>query len=80
MEPTPTPPNPPPDPRGRLMNLKQVAKNFGVSPRTIRRWAQCGEFPPFVRSGQQMFWYAAEIENWYQANATATGRWRRRVR
>ena len=50
--------------RTDLMNVRDVAKRMGVSPRTIRRWRGAGALPPCVHLGSVVRWRPADIEAW----------------
>jgi hypothetical protein len=62
---------------GRLINVNfytvaDVAARLGLSPATLRRWAnqRCG--PPCKRFGKQIVYPKALFEGWY-ANQTLVG-------
>lgn len=47
--------------------LDQVAVHFGVSPRTIKRWAREAGFPlKRVPTGKRMYVIWSEVEAWLQ--------------
>jgi predicted DNA-binding transcriptional regulator AlpA len=49
-----------------LANINHLARELGVSPRTIRRWIAAGRFPRpiFVSAGAPARWRIAQIEDW----------------
>jgi len=51
--------------RLRLMDRKQLAKELGVTMRTISTWRKNGVLPePLVDSKNRPFWSLIQIENW----------------
>ena len=48
-----------------LLDIDQISKLLGVSPRSIRRWAEAGTFPCGIRIGRRAVrWPLEQIETW----------------
>jgi predicted DNA-binding transcriptional regulator AlpA len=51
--------------QGRLLRIRDVAADLGVSERTINRLHSAGKFPPKVQiSTNTTGWREADIERW----------------
>lgn len=52
-------------PKGRLMNQKDIEAEFGIPRRDVIRWAAAGKFPAVVRTVDRTFLFRrAEVERW----------------
>lgn len=66
------------------LTKREAAAFFGVSERTLERWAACGKLPAGVRSGRKVYWLksACELAKQNMDGATERGldaqfkRWR----
>jgi excisionase family DNA binding protein len=51
-----------------MLNKVQVADVLGVSSRTIDRWIESGEAPPFIRLPRnRLRWRWSELQAWIEA-------------
>ena len=54
----------------RLLATAAVASRLGISSRTIRLWAECGEMPA-VKVGKQWRFDEGALEHWLLARAAS---------
>lgn len=47
-----------------LLTVKDLARVFQISARTIRRWQRAGHLPPPLRIGGSLRWPAADLHAW----------------
>jgi excisionase family DNA binding protein len=47
----------------RMLTTEEVARWFGIAPRTVCTWAECSELPA-VKIGRQWRFRRDEIEKW----------------
>lgn len=59
-----------------LMTKEQVAKNMGLSARTLEGLVAKGEFPPGVRVGRFLYWTESAITAWHQRRFAMQLAWR----
>lgn len=50
---------------GRLLSTAIVANRLGLSPRTVRLWAECGQLPA-IKVGRQWRIAEAAFQAWFQ--------------
>ncbi len=48
----------------RLLSAQELARELGVSPRSIWQWRDSGRLPKPVRLGKLVRWIADDIERW----------------
>jgi excisionase family DNA binding protein len=46
---------------------EQLAAGLGISTRTVKRWMQHGEGPPFIRVGKKRRFRRAAVTKWLEA-------------
>lgn len=56
MEPTAT----------RLLTQRQFAEMLGVTPRSLERWRETGDGPPFLRVGGLVRYAPADVSAWLE--------------
>jgi excisionase family DNA binding protein len=50
------------DGNGRVLTPAHIARMFGVSPRTVTRWAQGGQLPEgFLTPGGHRRWHESDV-------------------
>jgi prophage regulatory protein len=54
-----------------LLDLREVSKLLGISPRAIWGWADAGTFPPPLELGRLRRWRRVDIESWLARQAAA---------
>lgn len=64
MEPSQLSGTPPPEDGDRLVDLFELARRFGVSPRSVFRLVASGELPPPVKVGRCARWFQADIQTY----------------
>jgi len=48
-----------------MLNYEQIAKRYGVSEATIRRWWKGGSFPkPSIHTGKTVLWNESNLDAW----------------
>jgi excisionase family DNA binding protein len=57
----------PPEDRGLLIDVNQVAKLLNVSTRHVYRLEDCGQLPRAIRIGAAVRWPYREIKEWVAA-------------
>lgn len=61
------------------LRLEDLAKEIGISPRTLSRWQLQRIGPPRVKVGKQIFYKVAAVQAWLESRPeSADGRNRRR--
>ena len=52
----------------------QTARELGRCPRTLKRWRNLREGPPFIRIGRQIFYRRDAVREWLVSREEAAGR------
>lgn len=66
--------DPKPKPKGRLMNQKDIAEEWGMTTRDVLRYVQSGAFPEPVRvTGKKRWFKRSEIAKWMSGTDQAGG-------
>ena len=52
-----------------LLDIREVSKLMGVSPRAIWGWAVAGHFPTPLKLGRLRRWRRADIDTWLARKA-----------
>lgn len=52
-------------------SVEDVARHFGVSERTVRRWLKADDPPPHRRVGNLIRFDLSEVDEWARARAAA---------
>ncbi len=55
---------PPTEPSAPLLDVHQVARLLGISPRSVWRFAQSGKMPASVSLGRAQRWCSKELGDW----------------
>lgn len=66
----------PPEDRGLLIDMNQVAKLLKVSPRTVNKMEHCGEMPKAIRIARVVRWGYDEINQWIAAGCPRAEQWK----
>jgi excisionase family DNA binding protein len=56
----------------KLLTTAEAASIIGVAERTLRRWSNNKEGPPFTQIGGRRFYDRAEVEEWRRAQRVET--------
>jgi predicted DNA-binding transcriptional regulator AlpA len=63
-----------------LLDVRTVAALLSISPRSVRRFSDCGKLPRPVRIGSRTLWRRIDLETWLEhcapdlSNARGGGR------
>src|SRR5262249_45107685 len=56
-------------PSGEYVDEQTLMTSLGVSPRTLQRWRQTGEGPPYIRIGKKRAIYLKDdVKTWLHGN------------
>lgn len=69
-------PHPRPDDGPQLIEVTELAKMLGISPRTIWRLKDAGKVPKPISIGSRVRWRKDEITEWIKAGCPPTVRWK----
>jgi DNA-binding transcriptional MerR regulator len=47
-----------------LFSRVEIARHFGVSQQTLRKWELTGQGPPTIRVGRRIFYRAQAVRQW----------------
>ncbi len=50
----------------RLLTQRQLAEMLGVTPRSLERWRETGDGPPFLRVGGLVRYTPADVSGWLE--------------
>jgi predicted DNA-binding transcriptional regulator AlpA len=49
------------------LSLRDLARELGITPRTIQRWETLGEGPPTTRIGRKVYYARAAVSAWLKS-------------
>lgn len=53
---------------------KQLARKYGVSPRTLERWRGDGTGPPFTKKGKTIRYPKRKAQDWWDKHTSTEGK------
>lgn len=56
----------------RLMTTEELAELLGVTDRTIKRWRECGDGPPYMLFGRTVRYHPGRVQAWMLSNEQGT--------